>query len=165
MRSRLYSGKQEIWFHLWLHQALPWNFEQLQYAALCFVFWDSLVLRRHLHLWGAGVRFLVLFFLQGSASVRSETGREALPFGDICCVWLTLLACLLLFLLSGHSEWTYVCSSGGWGWISCVAALLKCVFARTNAKADVDLLSQLFENSLGNGDVVTVAVEQQASLL
>ena len=46
-----------------------------------------------------------------------------------------------------------------------MAALLKCIFARTNPKADVDLLSQPFENSLGNGDVVTVGVEQQTSLL
>lgn len=36
----------------------------------------------------------------------------------------------------------------------------KCILAHTDAKADVDLLSQPFRDSSGNGGVITVRVEQ-----
>ena len=32
-----------------------------------------------------------------SLAVKNETSREGLPFGDVCYVWLILLACFFLF--------------------------------------------------------------------
>lgn len=160
MRSRPHAGKQEIWFHLQVHQARP--AVEFGAASVCcpipsvFLLW-----RCHLHVWAAGVKFLVF----PARGWQYQLGKME-PAGGLCHLEETfaVLGIVCLDVFSFLTFWThrkYVCV---WYWRQEVSFLCgsppECILAHSNAQADGDLLSQPFGNPSGNRGVVPVRVEQ-----